>query len=81
MHDSLANARALAVKLVKFQLADGKNADVLALSIEGFPARTPEDFLMFLRAQLPDPVPASVPPMRSPALWTVTLQRTPSLSD
>jgi len=41
---------------VKFQLPDGKNADILALSIEGFPARTPEDFLAFLRAQLPDPV-------------------------
>jgi catalase len=53
VHDGLANARALAVK---FQLPDGKNADVLALSIEGFPARTPEDFLAFLRAQIPDPV-------------------------
>jgi catalase len=52
-HDGVANARALAVK---FQLPDGKNADVLALSIEGFPARTPEEFLAFLRAQLPDPV-------------------------
>jgi catalase len=40
---------------VKFQLPDSKNADILALSIEGFPARTPEDFLMFLQAQLPDP--------------------------
>ena len=53
VHDGLANARALAVK---FQLPDGKNADILALSIEGFPARTPEDFLAFLRAQLPDPI-------------------------
>src|SRR5215472_6250080 len=52
VHDGVANARALAVK---FQLPDGKNADVLALSIEGFPARTPEEFLAFLRAQLPDP--------------------------
>ena len=53
VHDGVANARALAVK---FQRPDGKNTDVLALSIEGFPARTPEDFLAFLRAQLPDPV-------------------------
>jgi len=53
VHDGLANARALAVK---FQLPDGKNADILALSIEGFPGRTPEDFLAFLRAQLPDPI-------------------------
>jgi catalase len=50
--DGLANVRSLAVK---FPLADGKNADILANSIEGFPVRTPEDFLAFLRAQLPDP--------------------------
>jgi catalase len=53
VHDGLANARALAVK---FQLPDSKSTDVLANSIEGFPARTPEEFLAFLRAQLPDPV-------------------------
>ena len=53
VHDGLANPRALSVK---FQLPDGQSADVLALSIEGFPVRTPEDFLAFLRAQLPDPV-------------------------
>jgi catalase len=63
VHDGIPNARALAVK---FQLPDGKNADILALHIEGFPARTPEDFLAFLRAQLPDPatgqpVPNAVP--------------------
>jgi catalase len=53
VHDGLANTRALAVK---FQLPDGNNADVLANSVEGFPVRTPEEFLAFLRAQLPDPV-------------------------
>ena len=52
VRDGIANARALAVK---FQLPDGKNADILALHIEGFPARTPDEFLAFLRAQLPDP--------------------------
>jgi catalase len=52
VHDGAASARALAVK---FQLPDRKNADILALSIEGFPARTPEHFLAFLQAQLPDP--------------------------
>ena len=50
--DGLANLRALAVK---FQLPNGQSADVLANSIEGFPARTPEDLLAFLQAQLPDP--------------------------
>jgi len=51
VHDGLTNVRSLAVK---FQLSDGKHADILANSIEGFPVRTPEDFLAFLRAQLPD---------------------------
>jgi catalase len=52
VHDGLANQRALSVK---FQLPDGQSTDVLALSIEGFPVRTSEDFLAFLQAQLPDP--------------------------
>src|SRR5216683_3038930 len=52
VHDGLANVRSLAVK---FRLADGKNADILANSVEGFPVRTPEEFLAFLRAQIPDP--------------------------
>ena len=63
VHDGQPGVRALAVK---FQLRDGKAADILANSIEGFPARTPEEFLEFLRAQLPDratgqPVPDAVP--------------------
>ena len=53
VHDGLANQRALSVKL---QLPDGQQTDILANSIEGFPARTPEDLLAFLQAQLPDPV-------------------------
>jgi len=52
VHDGLPGTRALSVK---FQLPDSKVADVLANSIEGFPVRTPEEFLAFLRAQLPDP--------------------------
>ena len=63
VHDGLANTRSLAVK---FQLADGKNADILANTIEGFPVRKPEDFLAFLRAQIPNsatgrPAPDAVP--------------------
>ena len=52
VHDGLPNVRSMAVK---FQLADGKNTDVLANSVEGFVARTPEELLEFLRAQLPVP--------------------------
>jgi catalase len=63
VHDGLANVRSLAVK---FQLPDDKNADILANSVESFPVRTPEEFLAFLRAQLPDrvtgqPTPDAVP--------------------
>ena len=77
VHDGIANARALAVK---FQLPDSKNADILALHIEGFPARTPEEFLAFLRAQLPDPATGSLRPMRSRAFWRVILPHAPSSS-
>src|SRR5262249_46384802 len=50
----------------KYQLPTGRTADILANSIDGFAARTPEEFLEFLRAQLPDPatgkpVPDAVP--------------------
>jgi catalase len=63
VHDGVASTRSLAAK---FQLAEGKNADILANSIEGFPVRTPEEFLAFLRAQLPDsvtgqPAPDAIP--------------------
>lgn len=50
VHDGAPNVRALAVK---FQLPDGRKADILANSLEGFPARTPEEFLAFLRAMMP----------------------------
>lgn len=40
---------------VKFPLPGGKTADILANTVDGFVARTPEEFLEFLRAQLPDP--------------------------
>jgi catalase len=51
-HDGAPSVRSLSLKL---QLPDGKPTDVLANSVEGFVARTPEEFLEFLRAQLPDP--------------------------
>ena len=40
---------------VKIEVAGGKPADILANTVEGFIARTPEEFLAFLEAQLPDP--------------------------
>lgn len=52
VHDGSPGVRSMSVK---FQLPDGAAADILANSIEGFMARTPEEFLEFLRAQLPDP--------------------------
>ena len=52
VHDGVPNGRSIAVK---FQLAAGKGADILANSVEGFIARTPEELLEFLRAQLADP--------------------------
>jgi len=62
-HDGQPSVRAMSVK---FSLADGRSADILANSIDGFPARTPEEFLEFLRAQLPTaatgkPDPEAVP--------------------
>ena len=50
VHDGVPNVRSIAVK---FRLSDGKSADILANSVEGFVARTPEELLEFLRAQLP----------------------------
>ena len=77
VHDGIANARALAVK---FQLPDGKNADILALHIEGFPARTPDDFSRSCARNSPTRLPASLHPMQSPAFSTVIPPRAPSLS-
>jgi catalase len=75
VHDGLANTRSLAVK---FQLPEGKSADVLANSIEGFPVRTPEDFLALLRRSFRTRSPASPHPMRSPASSTAARPPAPS---
>jgi len=63
VHDGVPNVRSMAVK---FDLSGGKSADILANSVEGFVARTPEELLEFLRAQLPNaatgkPDPEAVP--------------------
>jgi hypothetical protein len=59
----------------KFQLPDGQSADVLANSIEGFPVRTPEDFLAFLWAQLPDPVTGQRRPGELPCAARLSVHR------
>jgi catalase len=59
VHDGQPNVRSMAVKL---QVAGGKSADILANSIEGFVARTPEELLAFLEAQLPDPATGKLNP-------------------
>lgn len=35
---------------IRFQLPDGSNTDIVAISVNGFPAATPEEFLGFLNA-------------------------------
>ena len=65
VHDGVPNVRSMAVK---FQLSDGKSADILANSVEGFVARTPEELLEFLRAQLPVAGQRSARPRRGSAL-------------
>jgi catalase len=52
VHDGAPGVRSISVK---FPLAAGKSADILANSVEGFVARTPEELLEFLKAQLPVP--------------------------
>jgi len=61
--DGAPGVRSMAVKL---QLPDGKQTDILANSVEGFVASTPEQFLEFLRAQLPDPTTGKPDPQGVP---------------
>src|SRR4029450_3612314 len=58
VHDGAPGVRSMAVK---FQLSDGKSADILANSVEGSVARTPEGLLALPQPQVPDP------PTRRPA--------------
>jgi len=77
VHDGVPSVRSMAVK---FQLSDGKSADILANSVEGFIARTPEDFLEFLRAQLPDPASGKPDPDAVPRFLAGIPPDTPSSS-
>ena len=61
--DGVAGVRSMAVK---FTLPDGKQTDILANSVEGFVASTPEQLLEFLRAQLPDPATGKLDPQAVP---------------
>ena len=63
VHDGAPGVRSMSVKL---QLPDGTQTDILANSVEGFVARTPEEFLEFLRAQLPDPATGKPDPQAVP---------------
>jgi len=63
VHDGVPDVRALAVK---FLLPDGKKTDLLAITNEAFLARTAEDLLAFLQANLPDPATGKPDPQAIP---------------
>src|SRR5436309_6260517 len=50
--DSEHDGRGMAVK---FRLPDGSSTDIVSLTLPVFFVRTPEDFLEFTRARVPDP--------------------------
>jgi catalase len=50
--DGARDGRGMAVK---FRLPDGTSTDMIGLSLDRFFVRTPEDFLAFLQARVPDP--------------------------
>jgi len=62
-HDGVPDVRALAVK---FALPDGKKTDLLAITNEAFLARTAEEFLAFLKTNLPDPATGQPDPQAVP---------------
>ena len=71
VHDGVANTRAIAAK---FQLAEGKNADILAHSIEGFRCGHLRSFSPSCERSSRTRSPASQHPMRSPAFSRLTPQ-------
>jgi catalase len=50
--DGARDGRGMAVK---FRLPDGSSTDMIGLTLDRFFVRTPEDFLAFLQARVPDP--------------------------
>ena len=50
--DGARDGRGMAVK---FRLPDGTTSDMIGLTLDRFFVRTPEDFLAFLEARVPDP--------------------------
>ena len=79
VHDGQPNVRSMAVKL---QVAGGKPADILANSIEGFVARTPDVFSWrFSRRNCRTRPRASRSRMRSPDSWKAIRARRPSSDD
>ena len=50
--DGARDGRGMAVK---FRLPDGTGTDMIGLTLDRFFVRTPEDFLAFLQARVPDP--------------------------
>jgi catalase len=54
-HTSDANPIAGRGMAVKFHLPDGDATDIVSVALELFMVRTPEDFLGFTRARVPDP--------------------------
>lgn len=50
--DGVRDARGMATKL---RLADGTSTDLVAITLGAFFVRTPDDFLAFMQARVPDP--------------------------
>ena len=72
--DPLASPRGMAIK---FHLPGGIDTDIVAQSYDGFPVRTAEEFLVFVRA-LAASGPGSRARHRSPTSWQVILRRSGS---
>jgi len=66
-HDGQPNVRGMAVK---FHLSDHAATDIVAISVEGFAARTGEAFLEFVRARAIDPATGLSSPSRVDAFLT-----------